>query len=151
MSTPAPLSMSTSPSASTFSTTPVQLAPSVQRTAEPSRFDAAMDGAARGAASGLAASVALAAPFVPGGPVLAGAIRGAVAGAAPPAPAGIGGGAGGDILEATRALQMQGQAFNLQYLQLQESLQQESREFQALSNVMKVKHDSAKAAIGNIH
>ena len=27
----------------------------------------------------------------------------------------------------------------------------ESREFTALSNVMKVKHDSAKAAINNIH
>jgi hypothetical protein len=30
-------------------------------------------------------------------------------------------------------------------------MQRESREFQALSNVMKVKHDSAKAAINNIH
>jgi hypothetical protein len=30
-------------------------------------------------------------------------------------------------------------------------MQRESREFTALSNVMKVKHDSAKAAIANIH
>jgi hypothetical protein len=30
-------------------------------------------------------------------------------------------------------------------------MQRESREFSALSNVMKVKHDSAKAAISNIH
>jgi len=39
----------------------------------------------------------------------------------------------------------------LQYLQLQEQMQRESREYQALSNVMKVKHDSARAAIANIH
>jgi hypothetical protein len=67
--------------------------------------------------------------------------------------AGAATGAGGecDILEATRALQQEAQTFNLQYLQLQESMQRESREFQALSNVMKVKHDSAKAAINNIH
>jgi hypothetical protein len=30
-------------------------------------------------------------------------------------------------------------------------MQRESREFTALSNVMRVKHDSAKSAIGNIH
>jgi hypothetical protein len=128
--------------------TPVSVQPTAQRTAEPSRFDLAMQGAARGAASTLAATVALAAPIVPGGPVLAGAIRGAAAGAASPAAA-LGGGS--DLLEATRALQLQSQSFNLQYLELQESMQRESREFTALSNVMKVKHDSARTAIGNIH
>jgi hypothetical protein len=71
-------------------------------------------------------------------------------------PASGAGGAGtpvpqGDLLEATRALQQEAQAMNLQYLQLQERMQQESREFTALSNVMRVKHDSARAAIGNIH
>ncbi len=133
---------------------PVVVAQTTQRTAEPSRFDLALQGAARGAASGLAATVALAAPLLPGGPVLAGAIRGAAAGAlsgaAGPAPGATAGG-GSDIIGATRELQQQAQSFNLQYLQLQESLQRESREFTALSNVMKVKHDSAKAAIGNIH
>ena len=57
----------------------------------------------------------------------------------------------GDILEATRALQQEGQALNLQYLQLQEQMQQENREFTAVSNVMRVKHDSARNAISNIH
>jgi hypothetical protein len=128
--------------------TPVSVQLTAQRSAEPSRFDLAMQGAAQGAASSLAATVALAAPYLPGGPVLAGAVRGAVAGASSPAIAAAG---GSDLLEATRALQMQSQSFNLQYLQLQESMQRESREFTALSNVMKVKHDSAKAAIGNIH
>ena len=36
-------------------------------------------------------------------------------------------------------------------LELQEAMQRENREYTALSNVMKVKHDSAKAAINNIH
>jgi pyridoxal biosynthesis lyase PdxS len=124
---------------------PVSVQPTAERTAEPSRFDLAMEGAARGAASSLAAGAALAAPFVPGGPILAGAVRGAAAGAASPVAG------GGDLLEATRALQLQSQSFNLQYLQLQEALQRESREFTAVSNVMRVKHDAAKAAIGNIH
>ncbi len=65
--------------------------------------------------------------------------------------AAAGSGSEGDILEATRALQQESQTFNLQYLQLQENMQRESREFTALSNVMKVKHDSAKSAINNIH
>lgn len=65
--------------------------------------------------------------------------------------AGAAGDAGGDVLEATRTLQQQAQSFNLQYLQLQEAMQRESREFTSLTNVMKVKHDSAKAAINNIH
>jgi hypothetical protein len=127
--------------------TPVHVAPSTQRTAEPSRFDQAMHQAALGAASGLAATVALAAPFAPGGPVLAGALRGAAAGAASP----VVSTGGTDLVEATRTLQLQSQSWNVQYLALQESLQRESREFQALSNAMKVKHDAAKAAIGNIH
>jgi len=58
---------------------------------------------------------------------------------------------GGDVVEATRALQQEAQSFNLQYLQLQEGMQRESREFTAITNVMKVKHDSAKSAINNIH
>jgi hypothetical protein len=131
--------------------TPVAVATTAQRTAEPSRFDLAFQGAALGAAGGLASTVALAAPLLPGGMVLAGAIRGAAAGAAAPLPGGSAPGGGPDLVEATRALQQQAQSFNLQYLQLQEGLQRESREFTALSNVMKVKHDAAKAAIGNIH
>lgn len=55
-----------------------------------------------------------------------------------------------DLLEAQKALNAEGQAFNAAYLQLQNSMQKESREFQAVSNIMKVRHDSAKAAINNI-
>jgi hypothetical protein len=136
------------------------VAPSTERKAEPGRFSAALERAGTQLASGVASSVALAAPFLPGGAVLAGAVRTATQpaatashGATTPAGGATSGGAtgGGDVIEATRALQQEAQSFNLQYLQLQESMQRESREFTSLTNVMKVKHDSAKAAINNIH
>ena len=128
---------------------PIHVAPTAQRQTEPSGFGEAMRAAARGLADGLAVTASLAAPFVPGGPILAGAVREGVKAATAPGRSTAGG--SGDVVEATRALQQEAQSFNLQYLQLQENMQRDSREFQALSNVMKVKHDSAKAAINNIH
>jgi hypothetical protein len=149
----------------------IHVAPTTERKAEPGRFGATPRAAAAGLARGVAATVGLAAPYVPGGTVLSAAVRSAanaargkpsafgadagtsVAGAVATGPAGTGGAEPGedDVLAATRALQQEARTFNLQYLQLQEAMQRESREFTALSNVMKVKHDSAKAAINNIH
>jgi hypothetical protein len=133
----------------------IAVAPSVERTTTPGRFEAALTGAARALAASVAGAVELAAPAVPFGTVLAGAVRGAAAPSPFPGAAGGDTGSaaagGGDIVAATRALQREAQAWNLQYLQLQERLQRESREFTAISNVMKVKHDSARAAITNIH
>jgi hypothetical protein len=150
----------------------VHVAPTTERKAEPGRFGATLRAAAAGLVRGVAATVDLAAPYVPGGTVLSAAVRSAAgaargkptAFAADPGTSVAGGvaagvadggaaGAGGedDVLAATRALQQEARTFNLQYLQLQENMQRESREFTALSNVMKVKHDSAKAAINNIH
>jgi hypothetical protein len=137
----------------------IHVAPTSQSRSVPGRFELALRGAAAGLVNGVAAGVELAAPFVPAGTVVSAAVRtaaGAIAGAtgagAPGSVASAAAAGGeGDLLTATRALQQQSQSFNLQYLQLQESLQQESREFTTLSNVMKVKHDSAKAAIQNIH
>ncbi|NVJ17106.1 hypothetical protein HV826_23520, partial [Myxococcus sp. AM010] len=55
-----------------------------------------------------------------------------------------------DLLEAQKVLAAEGQKFNMAYLQLQNEMQKESREHTAVSNIMKVRHDSAKAAINNI-
>jgi hypothetical protein len=131
---------------------PVHVAPSTERKTEPGGFGRALETVAAGALGALAGGASLAAPFLPGGLALAGAVRGATrqlsqAGAARSG-ADLG---GGDIVEATRALQQEAQSFNLQYLTLQESLQRESREFTALTNVMKLKHDTARSAIANIH
>jgi len=147
----------------------ITVAPTTERKTVPGRFEAALQGATRAMASGVVGAVELAAPAIPFGTVLAGAVRGG------PSPGGPGSGLGtsrlsavgglgaasstgtgsagsqGDLIEATRAMQQEAQAMNLQYLQLQERMQQESREFTTLSNVMRVKHDTARAAIGNIH
>ena len=42
-------------------------------------------------------------------------------------------------------------SFNLQYLQLQNSMQNENRQFTMVSNIMKTKHDTAKNTISNVH
>jgi len=42
------------------------------------------------------------------------------------------------------------QSFNLQYLQLQQNMQQQNRQFTMVSNIMKSKHDTAQNSINNI-
>lgn len=51
--------------------------------------------------------------------------------------------------EAFELLRLQDQQ-SKQYLTLQMHMQQESREYNTISNVLKVRHDSAKAAINNV-
>lgn len=108
------------------------------------------------AASVVEASVSAVVGHVAGGASSGIAVqaRGAVAGAVGGATAGVAGATGKgeqwDLLDAQKALNAEGQAFNAAYLQLQNAMQKESREFQAVSNIMKVRHDSAKAAINNI-
>ncbi len=119
-------------------------------------------------------AVALAS-MLPGGPVLSAAVSsalssvstvpstntsttqipgsvGSVGGVSGPgAPGGTTGrGEAWDMLEAQRLMAAEGQKFNVAYLQLQNEMQKESREHNAISNIMKVRHDSAKAAINNI-
>jgi len=134
----------------------VHIAPTSTVRPVPGRFERVLRGAVAGLAEGVASGLDLASPFVPAGNVLSAAVRTAGAAAlGDAAGAGTGTGTGtgtgdGDVLAATRALQQQSQSFNLQYLQLQEDTQRESRTFAALSNVMKVKHESAQGAIQNI-
>jgi hypothetical protein len=138
----------------------VIVAPTAERKTAPSGFAANLRSAVAGAAEGLAAAAGFALPLGPAGMVLAGALRGVAQGVAagsrasaggPPATAAAPASApAGDAFEAARLLQAEGQSFNLRYLELQERLQRESREFTAMSNVMKVRHDAARAAIQNV-
>jgi len=61
---------------------------------------------------------------------------------------------GGDsseqMMQATQELQELNMSFNLQYLALQQHMQSENRQFTAISNIMKTKHDTAKNAINNV-
>jgi len=50
----------------------------------------------------------------------------------------------------TRAMQEMNRNFSLQYLVLQQNIQQENPELTALSNVMKARHDAAKNALNNV-
>lgn len=54
------------------------------------------------------------------------------------------------ILEATKQMQETQMSFNLQYLQLQEKMQNENRSYTTISNIMKTKHDTVKNSISNV-
>ena len=54
------------------------------------------------------------------------------------------------LFKAVREMQEMDQSFNLQYLTLQQNMQQENRQFTLVSNIMKTKHDTAKKAINNV-
>lgn len=54
------------------------------------------------------------------------------------------------MMDATRQMSEFQASFNLQYLQLQEKIQTDTRQFNLISNIMKTKHDAAKAAVNNV-
>ena len=56
----------------------------------------------------------------------------------------------GELMDAAKEMQEMNQRFNLQYLQLEQDMQNQNRQFTLVSNVMKVKHDTAKSAINNV-
>jgi len=64
---------------------------------------------------------------------------------------GQGGGGGGDgEFDRLWEMQAESRAFNVEMLELQQAAQAENRRFTAMSNLMKARHDTAKAAIQNI-
>jgi hypothetical protein len=64
--------------------------------------------------------------------------------------AGPGQAAGAEGAGGVESVLADSQAFNLYYLQLQEQISAENRQFSTLSNVLKARHDTVKNAIGNI-
>lgn len=111
-------------------------------------------------ASQLVAGVEQVASFVPGGPVVTAAIRGAAGGtsgvgsssqglsaetsggATSAASAGTEGSAVGSLADQSNQA--------MQLLELQHALAMEQQRVQTISNVMKARHDSNKAVIGNL-
>jgi hypothetical protein len=55
-----------------------------------------------------------------------------------------------DLMSATQQMQETQMSFNLQYLMLQENMQNDSRQYTCLSNVMKARSKTIKAALSNI-
>jgi hypothetical protein len=54
------------------------------------------------------------------------------------------------LMQATLPMQELYESFNLEYLKLQRQMQSDNRQFTLMSNIMKVKHDTAKNAINNV-
>jgi hypothetical protein len=97
----------------------------------------------------VSAGARVAANVLPGGGLLAAVVdgvAGVVAGAA-----GTGGGAEPwALLRAQERLQEEGLNNSLRLLELQRRLQQENESVQTLSNILKVRHEMAQAAIANL-
>lgn len=99
-------------------------------------------------ADGALAGVAAVAPLLPGGElvkVAANGLRGLSADGA----GGLGD-ARGDQLDKMWQMQQDNQVFNLQYMHLQQAMQSDNRHFSTMSNLLKARHDTAKAAINNM-
>lgn len=109
-----------------------------------SGFGELMGDIANGALAGLAAV----APVLPGGELIKMAANG-LRGVSPGGAMGLGG-ARGEKLDEMWAMQEENQIFNLQYMHLQQSMQAENRHFSTMSNLLKARHDTAKAAINNM-
>ncbi len=114
----------------------------------------------RGVITGVGAmanAAAAAAPYVPGGAVVT-ATMDRVAGAMSdngtanlPGQGSAGGRSSTQsLMDQTKAMQEMQMSFNLQYLNLQNKMQNENRQFSTISNVIKTKHDTAKNAINNV-
>ena len=123
---------------------------------------------ARTAQEVVKAGAGVAASMLPGAPMVSAAVASvssvvsstasSVRGASTLPVSGGSGGVGGatgqgeqwDLLAAQKEMQAEGAKMNLAYMNLQNEMQAESRAHNAISNIMKVRHDSAKAAINNI-
>ncbi|HEY3452294.1 MAG TPA: hypothetical protein VGK67_38470 [Myxococcales bacterium] len=142
-----------------------------------SDFGARMKDGLATAAGAVATGIGVAAPLVPGGAIISAAVNGvtqlggslssgqrtsAVGGGTSRAVGGTGtmpssGSSTGSVANVAGDSYNQGidliqaqQASNMQFLTLQNQMQQENQKFSTLSNVIKVRHDTAKNSISNI-
>ena len=56
----------------------------------------------------------------------------------------------GERIQEMMEMQEQNQVYNMQYMRLQQKAQADNRRFKTISNLMKVRHDTAKSAINNM-
>ncbi|HVY40485.1 MAG TPA: hypothetical protein VHM31_21250 [Polyangia bacterium] len=91
------------------------------------------------------------ATHVVAGPMMAAAVHDARVGATGAlGGSGTGSGSGSATSGDVQSLVNDGQASNLQLLALQQQIQNDSQQFSTLSNVMRARFDTAKAAVSNI-
>jgi hypothetical protein len=150
-------------------TTGIATLPSATRvTAPPARPFSAVMSAGAGA---ILSSAEQAVTRLPGGPILAAALRTppaavgvssagvtaagslapeGAAGTAGTAPLGVAGSAGGGGEGGIEAALNQSANQNLYFIEIQERISAENRNYSTISNVLKARHDTVKNAIGNI-
>ncbi len=56
----------------------------------------------------------------------------------------------GQMMNATKQMQEMNQSFNIQYLMLQQQIQQDTRQFDVISNVLVEKHQQAEDVLNGI-
>ena len=108
---------------------------------------AAVHDARIGAVGSISGSVG--SPGSLGSPGVGTAFEAAGSGTAGLPPVGSGAGASGTPTS-VQSLMQDGQSSNMQMLALQQQIQDESQRFTTVSNVMRAKYDTAKAAVSNI-
>jgi hypothetical protein len=118
--------------------------------ATPETPDHAFRGMLEDGASALLSGVESATSVLPGGAAISAVIRGAVSGGGE---GGLGGGVdaeGGSTAQTLQDALARQADTQMQYIQLQQQMQDENRRYTTLSNVLKARHETAKTAIGNI-
>jgi hypothetical protein len=105
---------------------------------------------AEAAVAGLPGGPVLAAAFRPSGSLSAGPAAATAADTSPEGSGGTAGPAGGSAAGDLEGVLDRGADLNMQYLALQERMNEENREFTTYSNVLKARHETIKNAIGNI-
>ena len=94
---------------------------------------------------GALSTVSTAASMAPGGSVISSIAKGVQT------VLGSGGSSENDQMTKMHEMQKENQEFNLEYFELQQSMQSDNRRFTTVSNLMKARHDTAKTAINNMH
>ncbi len=125
----------------------MQVEASTTRTRQTIKPTSTFNQVLRGGAQVLLAGAEIASKVM-GGSVLSAALSSARAQiGGPGAPSASGGGSDFDAL---RQVQEQSREMNVFFLDLQQRMQAENRRFTTISNVLKSRHDTARAAINNI-
>jgi len=127
----------------------VTVSPARGRQTAENDFGSMVKRGAQQAVGAVTGGARFAASFLPGGAYIS-AVADAVDGAVGNQ---VGSGAGGDkweLLRAQERLQDEGLSNSLRLLELQRKMNQETQKYTAISNVMKARHEMAKAAINNI-
>jgi hypothetical protein len=141
------------------------------RTTNQSSFGTLVRNGVATGAGAAAGAATVAAPFVPGGAAITAAVNGGAQAAgfggaaqgtqdvpgmgpglngAGGQAGGAAGGASGSMMDQAKQMQEMQMSFSMQYLTLQEKMQNENRQYTTVSNVLKTKHDTVKNSINNV-